>query len=54
MTPVAAFELLLLDFLECEFRPNSTSKASLRGEGCPSLIYSTLFFADVRLSLGLT
>jgi len=40
-----------LRFLECEFESNSTPKASSRGEGCPSLIYSNLalFIADARL-----
>jgi len=51
------FELILdmlwyhLRFLECEFRSNSTSKASSRSESCSSLIYSnlTLSLIDVRL-----
>jgi len=36
-----------LRLLECEFEPNSTPKASSRGEDCP-LIYSNLvlFLAD--------
>ena len=37
--------------LECGFGPNSTPKASSKGEGCPPLIYSilTLSLVNVRL-----
>ena len=37
-----------LRFLECEFGSNSIPKASSRGEGCSSLIYSNLAFIFSR------
>ena len=39
-------------FLECGFGPNSTPKASLKGEGCPPVIYSIFALSLAHEGLG--